>query len=167
MTRAGVFETIVGFIVIAAAVLFFAYAYGVSGKDFGADKYRIDAVFGRVDGITVGSEVRIAGVRVGKVTNHDIDLATYEVNLGMTIDRNIPIPEDSIAKISSDGVLGGAYVAIEPGASEEMLLEGDKIVITRGSVDLLNLAVQAFTSQTSNNKSGNKDNSEPDPLGDM
>jgi phospholipid/cholesterol/gamma-HCH transport system substrate-binding protein len=85
----------------------------------------------------------------------------------MTIDRNIPIPEDSIAKISSDGVLGGAYVAIEPGASEDMLREGDKITITRGSVDLLNLAVQAFTSQTSNNKSGNSDNSEPDPLGDM
>ncbi len=170
MSRAGVFESIVGLIVIAVAVAFFAYAYGVSGQDVGASKYRVDAVFGRVDGITVGSEVRIAGVKIGTVAGHKIDLATYEANLEMTIDRDIPIPEDSVAKIASDGVLGGAYVAIEPGASEEMLRDGEKITITRGSVDLLNLAVQAFTNQSSNK--GGKSNSnngqtELDPLGDL
>lgn len=170
MTRAGIFETLVGLIVIAVAVLFFVYAYGVSGTDVGREQYRVDAVFGRVDGINVGAEVRIAGVKVGKVSAHELDLATYEANVSMKIDRNVPIPEDSVAKIASDGMLGAAFVAIEPGASEEMLREGDKITITRGSVDLLNLAVQAFTSQAGKGKPGDNDDSvesEVDPLGDL
>ncbi len=170
MTRAAAFETFVGLIVIAVAVMFFAYAYGVSGTDVGRDQYRVDAVFGRIDGISVGSEVRIAGVKVGKVSAHELDLATYEANLLMAIDRDIPIPEDSVAKIATDGMLGGAYVAIEPGASEEMLREGDKITITRGSVDLLSLAVQAFTSRAGKGKSGDSvdgGESEIDPLGEL
>ena len=62
-----------------------------------------------------------------------------------------------------DGLLGGAHIAIEPGAAEEMLREGDKITITQGSVDLLGLAVQAFTSQSS----GGDKPAEEDPLGEF
>lgn len=170
MTRSGAFETIVGLVVIVVAVLFFAYAYKVNGNKFGEGEYEIDAVFGRVDGIAVGADVRIAGVKIGSVTNHNLDYATYEANLRMTIDRGVPIPEDSVAKIASIGVLGGSYVAIEPGASEDMLRDGDKITITRGSVDLLNLAVQAFTSQKSQSNASGENSvgqSELDPLGDL
>lgn len=172
MTRAGAFETVVGLIVIVVAVVFMVYAYGVSGKMIGGDQYRLGAVFGRVDGITVGSEVRIAGVKVGAVAANQLNLDTYEADLQLIIDGHIPIPDDSVAKIMSDGILGGAHVAIEPGASDEMLREGDKITITQGSVDLLGLAVQAFTSQPAKNgkSSAGKANDaglNPDPLGDM
>jgi phospholipid/cholesterol/gamma-HCH transport system substrate-binding protein len=83
--------------------------------------------------------------------------------------RGVPVPDDSVAKIVSDGFLGGAHVAIEPGASEDYLQEGDKITITRGSVDLLNLAVQAFTNQSGGGQSGagGNDNEAEDPLGDF
>ncbi|WP_428408069.1 outer membrane lipid asymmetry maintenance protein MlaD [Hyphococcus sp.] len=164
MSRAGVFETLVGAVVIAVAAAFLAYAYGVSGKGVGRDHYRVGAVFGRVDGVTVGSEVRIAGVKVGTVAGNSLDPKTYEANVELAIDRNVSIPQDSIAKVASDGILGGAHIAIEPGAAEEMLVEGDKIVITQGSVDLLSLAVQAFTSGNGNNKD---EAVSADPLGDM
>jgi phospholipid/cholesterol/gamma-HCH transport system substrate-binding protein len=165
MTRAGFFETIVGAIVIAVAAAFLAYAYGASGKGIGRDHYRLGAVFGRVDGVTVGSEVRIAGVKVGSVSANSLDHKTYEANVELAIDGSVAIPQDSIAKVVSDGILGGAHISIEPGAAEEMLNEGDKITITQGSVDLLSLAVQAFTAPQ-----GGKDKSvEPkaDPLGDL
>ena len=166
MSRAGIFETIIGVIVVAAAAAFLAYAYGASGKGVGRDQYVLSAVFGRVDGVTIGAEVRIAGVKVGSVSANSLDPRTYEANVEFAIDRNVAIPEDSIAKVMSDGLLGGAHIAIEPGASEDMLKAGDKITITQGSVDLLGLAVQNFTNQ----KAGKEDGADApgaDPLGDF
>ena len=164
MSRAGFFETVIGVIVIAIAAAFMIYAYGASGNALGQNQYRLDAVFGRVDGVTVGSDVRIAGVKVGTVADNALDLSTYEANVSLAIDDNIAIPEDSIAKVVSDGLLGGAHIAIEPGAAEEMLREGDKITITQGSVDMLGLAVQAFTSQS---KDRPQTTETEDPLGDL
>jgi phospholipid/cholesterol/gamma-HCH transport system substrate-binding protein len=145
MSRAGIFETIVGLIVIAVAAAFFAYAYNLRGGGFGGDRYPLDAVFGRIDGVAVGAEVRIAGVQIGEVAARTLNRQTYEADVQMLIDGNIRIPDDSVAKIVSDGLLGGAYVSIEPGASEEMLVAGDKIVITQGSVDLLGRAFEALS----------------------
>ncbi len=167
MSRAGFFETVVGAAVIVVAAAFLAYAYGASGKATGRDHYRIEAVFGRIDGVTVGSEVRIAGVKVGAVSANSLDLKTYEANVQLAINRGVGIPEDSIAKVVSDGILGGAHIAIEPGAAEEMLREGDKITITQGSVDLLGLAVDAFTNQASGGSKKKDEEALADPLGDF
>ena len=145
MTKAGIFETIIGVLVVAVAAIFLYYAYNASGRGAERGSYQLDAVFGRVDGVTVGSEVRIAGVKVGAVTGNALDGSTYEAKLRLSIASGVAVPEDSIAKIVSDGVLGGAHVAIEPGASDYMLENGEVIAITQGSVDLLGLAVQAFT----------------------
>lgn len=167
MNRAEAFETIIGFFVVAIAVAFMVYAYGVTGQNAGRDSYSLDAVFGRVDGITIGSEVRIAGMKIGSVSAHQLNINTYEADLQLLITKGVPIPEDSIAKVVSDGFLGGAHISIEPGASEEMLLEGDKITITQGSVDLLGLAVQSFTNQKPEASDGGGNGLvEIDPLGD-
>ena len=168
MDRSGVFETIVGVAVIAVAVAFMIYAYGASGRSFGADHYQLEAVFGRIDGVTVGSEVRIAGVKVGSVASNSLNPQTYEADVSLSINKDIQIPEDSVAKIVSDGLLGGAHIAIEPGASEEMMREGEKITITQGSVDLLGLAVQNFTNQQGGGSSNdNSGQTELDPLGEL
>ncbi len=165
MSRAGAFETIVGLIVIGVAAAFLWYAAGVSGDRGRVADYKVDAIFGRVDGLSIGADVKIAGIPVGEVSASMLDPATYEATVSMRIARHVQIPDDSVAKIVSDGFLGGAHVSIEPGASEDYLREGDRITITRGSVDLLNLAVQAFT----NNQGGgnNTDAAEEDPLGDF
>jgi len=168
MNRSGTFETIVGAFVVIVAGVFMLYAYDVSGKSLGRDSYQVDAVFGRVDGITIGSDVRIAGVKVGSVAANGLDLTTYEADLQLSIEDSVLIPDDSVAKIVSDGFLGGSHVSIEPGASEEMLRAGDKITITQGSVDLLGLAVQSFTNQAAQEKPGaGNDRTELDPLGDL
>ncbi|MEM9705389.1 MAG: outer membrane lipid asymmetry maintenance protein MlaD [Pseudomonadota bacterium] len=155
MRDSGFVETLLGVVVVATAAAFLFYAYSLSGSSAGRGSYELEAVFGRVDGVGVGSEVRIAGVKVGSVTQNALDPSTYEARLKMAIDASVAVPEDSAAKIVSDGVLGGAHVAIEPGGAEEMLIAGDIITITQGSVDLLGLAVQAFT----NNSGSTSDNS--------
>lgn len=151
------FETIVGVVVIAVAALFLAYAYRVSGDNLEQGAYHLYAKFGRVDGVTVGADVRIAGVKIGTVSAPALDTDTYEARLNMLIAKNVRVPEDSAAKIVSDGLLGGSHVSIEPGASDVMLNDGETITITQGSVDLLGLAMDAFTS----NATAKSDKDEP------
>lgn len=171
MSKGQFFETLIGVIVLVVAALFLQYAYQASGRALTARTYSLNAVFGRIDGVTPGSEVRISGVKVGAVSESGLDPKTYEARLKLSLAKDFEVPEDSVAKIVSDGLLGGAHVAIEPGGSEIMLAEGDTISITQGSVDLLGLAMQAFTAGGKNQKT-DKDpaadpNGEPDPLGEL
>lgn len=154
MTKGQVFESIVGVIVIFVATAFLYYAYQESGRALTARTYQLSAVFGRVDGVTSGSEVRISGVKVGAVSDSVLDPKTFEARVHLLVARNVEIPEDSVAKVVSDGILGGAHVSIEPGGSDVMLAEGDTITITQGSVDLLGLAMQAFTAPDKSTKAG-------------
>lgn len=146
MAKGSIFESIVGVGVIGVAAGFLYYAYGVSGRGDTARTYPVNAVFGRIDGVTVGSEVRIAGVKVGAVSQSTLDPQTYEARVTLSVASSVKLPDDTAAKIVSDGVLGGAHVALEPGGSDVMLAAGDTISITQGSVDLLGLAMQAFSS---------------------
>lgn len=159
MKGAGTFETAVGAVVIAVAALFLAYAYRASGENLERGAYRLSANFGRVDGVTVGADVRIAGVKIGTVVAPTLDTDTYEAKLSLLIARGVPVPEDSIAKIVTDGLLGGSHVSIEPGASDVMLADGESITITQGAVDLLGLAVEAFTSGSGSNDDKDKEES--------
>lgn len=146
MSRGAIFETLVGAVVLAAAAAFIWYGYVATGARAGAGEYRLSAVFGRVDGVEIGSDVTIAGVKVGAVAESRLDPKTYEARLDLALSKGVAVPDDSSAKIVSDGLIGGAHVSIEPGASETMLADGGVIALTQGSVDLLGLAVQAFTS---------------------
>ena len=145
MSKGQMFESVVGLLVLAVATAFLYYAYQTSGRALTARTYSLNAVFGRVDGVSPGADVRISGVKVGSVAESALDPLTFEARVKLSVAKNIEVPEDSVAKVVSDGLLGGAHIAIEPGASDIMLAAGETIAITQGSVDLLGLAVQAFT----------------------
>ena len=154
MSRSGIFETLVGVVVVVVAAAFFYYCYQTTGRSGDSGSYDLSAVFGRIDGIAVGSDVKISGVKVGTVTNSELDPATFEARVSFDVKSSVKLPEDSIAKVVSDGLLGGAHVSIEPGASEFNLASGDTITLTQGSIDLLGLAVQSFTNSTSGDAGG-------------
>ncbi len=159
MAKGSIFETIVGVGVLGVAAGFLYYAYGASGRGETARTYPLHAVFGRIDGVTAGSEVRIAGVKVGAVSGSALDPQTYEARVTLNVSSGVAVPEDTIAKIVSDGLLGGAHIALEPGGSDVMLKAGDTISVTQGSVDLLGLAMQAFSSGAAKPA----ESGEPDP----
>jgi phospholipid/cholesterol/gamma-HCH transport system substrate-binding protein len=54
------------------------------------------------------------------------------------------LPDDTSAKITSEGLLGGNYVSLSPGGSEDLLEEDGEILYTQGSVDLIELVSQAL-----------------------
>ena len=131
-------ETLLGAIVVIVAVGFFAFASAQAGQSGNRAGYDLSALFNRVDGITVGSDVRISGVKVGAVKAVSLDADTFQAKLTFTIDNSVKLNDQSTARIQSDGLLGGAYVSIEPGGVTP-LAPGGMIENTQGTVDLLSL----------------------------
>lgn len=133
-------ETLTGLLVAAVAGGFLFYAVAEAGAGgAGPSRYEVTARFDQVGGISQGSDIRLAGVKVGAVRAVDLDNATFEAKLTLALDQGVKLPEDTSAKITSDSLLGGAYVALIPGGSADVLAPGGEIEITQGSVDVFSL----------------------------
>lgn len=150
-------ETILGAVVAAVAIGFFAFAAAQAGQTSAGEGYDLTARFQRVDGINVGSDVRISGVKVGVVRAVGLDPDNYEARLTLTVNNGVQVLDDSTARVSSDGLLGGAYISIEP-AGMDALAAGSEIPNTQGAVDLLTL----FAGMAQGSQS-NTQNEEPAP----
>lgn len=137
-------ETVVGAAVLGAAGLFLAYALSSAGTSGGAGGYQITAKFGQVGGLAPGADVRVAGVKVGTVADVRLDPQTYLAVTELALDGGVAIPADSVAKVTSDGLLGGSHVAIAPGGSPENLADGGQIENAQGAVDLFGLIGQVI-----------------------
>ncbi|MEX1148355.1 MAG: outer membrane lipid asymmetry maintenance protein MlaD [Sphingomonadales bacterium] len=136
--RHNLVETLMGAVVLLAAGLFVAFAY--SKADMRTVKgYELTARFDRIDGLNVGTDVRLSGIKVGTVVGQELDPQSYFAIVRFTVDNAVRVPDDTMAKITSDGLLGGSYLALDPGFSEEMLSPGDEIYETQGAIDLLTL----------------------------
>jgi len=132
-------ETLIGAVVIAVAVLFLVFAYTGSGVGAVASGYDVTARFDRADGVNVGTDVRLSGIKVGTVSKLGLDPKTFNAVTTLTITGNVKLPDDSSVRITSDGLLGNQYLSIEPGGSMQMIKPGGQIENTQGSIDLIGL----------------------------
>lgn len=140
-------ETAVGAVVIAVAAGFLVYSLTVGGKGAGHG-YQVQAKFGQVGALAPGAAVSVAGVKVGTVSSINLDPKTYLAVVKLDLDAKTPLPADSTAKITSDGLLGGQHVTIEPGGATDNLKQGSEIENTQGSVDLFGLVGQFLRPST-------------------
>jgi len=140
-------ETVMGAVVIAIAVIFLVFAY-TTADIRRVQGYHVSMRFDRIDGLRLGTDVRMSGIKIGSVTQQVLDPQTYLAVVTASIDPSVKLPEDSSAAISSDGLLGEKYLAIVPGASDKMLPAGGEIEHTQGSVDLIGLVGRLMFSQT-------------------
>ncbi len=135
-------ETLVGALVIAAAVGFLLHLNQSTGAGAGGDSYPVTASFRAADGVRVGTDVRVAGVKIGSVTSLELNPRNYRAEVEITVSGEIEIPDDSVAVISSEGLLGGNYVEIHPGGSPINVEAGGEIIETQSSVSLIQLLLQ-------------------------
>lgn len=143
-------ETLIGAAVLAAAAGFIAYAAQTTELSAGGgSRYEITAGFRKAVGVSVGTDVRIAGVKVGAVSAMSLDPQTYRAQVTLSIDDAIKLPDDSDAAISAEGLLGGNYISVTPGGSDIMLAPGEEIMFTQGSVDFMDLVGRAISSSGS------------------
>ncbi len=134
-------EPILGALVLVAAIAFLVFAYNKAGQR-SFNGYPLMARFSSVDGLETGGDVRIGGVKVGQVTEIAIDPKTYLAVVKLNVDPEVKVPTDSVASISTEGLLGGKYVGLEPGDSDNMLKAGAVITHTQAAVSLENLIGQ-------------------------
>lgn len=123
-------ETIMGLVVLIVALLFLAFAYRVSDLQV-VKGYPLKAEFMKVGGLSVGSDVRINGIKVGTVTSQKLNGEDYMADVTFSISSNIKLPKDSTVSIVSDGLVGDKFVKIEPGKSKEYLQSGDSLSNTK------------------------------------
>ncbi|MDA9573507.1 outer membrane lipid asymmetry maintenance protein MlaD [Rickettsiales bacterium] len=144
------FEAIIGTLVLICAAFFIITSFKGSSI-VTSDGYQIIAKFNNSDGISIGSDVKISGVKIGNVLSQELDHKSYKAKLVMTIDPSIKIPVDSSIKIVSEGLLGSKYLLINPGSEEEFLQNNDQIEYTQSSVNFEELLGKfIFNSQNYN-----------------
>ena len=138
-------ETVVGAIVLLTAVAFVSLAYEAANIR-GTDGYELEAEFGATGGLSVGDDVRISGIKVGRISRQELDPVTYAARIVMSLDERIRIPADSSARITAASLLGGNYLELIPGADEDMMQPGEVIYDTRDPISLTDLLGKAVFS---------------------
>ena len=128
-------EITIGVAIIVFSVLFVLFAMKITNKRINQDYYHLSAIFNNIEGINVGTKVKIGGIEVGEV-NHLIIDDNYKIIIKMKIRKNIKIPTDSNIKVATSGLIGGKYLRIEAGGEEEYLKNNDSFEFTESTMDL-------------------------------
>ena len=139
--KKNILETAIGFSVIVIAILFTLLIYksahfAYNDKDKG---YVINAKFQNISGIIEGSDVMIAGIKIGQVHELALDPKTYQAVITLKINSSVEIPSDSRASITSAGIVGNKFIAIDPGSEETNLKNGDSLTYTSSAINLESL----------------------------
>ncbi|QYK41085.1 MAG: outer membrane lipid asymmetry maintenance protein MlaD [Paracoccaceae bacterium] len=135
-------EVLVGAAVLAVAVGFAVFAAQGVGFGRGADSYDLRASFRSAEGVRVGTDVRLAGVKVGTVTGLALNPQTFFADATLSVAKGIEVPDDSTVLISSEGLLGGNFVEILPGGSLDNVPPGGEVLDTQGAVSLITLLMK-------------------------
>lgn len=149
--KRSVVETVLGAVVLFVAGFFLVFSYNtanvkkVSGYDIVAD-------FSGIGGLAVGDDVQISGVKIGSVVNVALDPESYLARVTMSIEPTVHLPEDTAALISSESLMGGKYLALEPGGAEEMIQPGGRVQFTQAPQNLEQLLGQFIFSMQGKDK---------------
>jgi phospholipid/cholesterol/gamma-HCH transport system substrate-binding protein len=157
--REHLIEALVGLLVVLIALWFVYAAWQRTGGGRGAGAIHVTALFPNVSGIDNGADVRVAGMKIGSVVAEHLDPKSYQAELKLAIDPNVHVPADSSAAITSEGILGRSYIALIPGGDPAPLKDGDTIVDTQGSIDLMSMVGQLI------NKTGSSGGAAAAPSG--
>lgn len=150
--KQSIFETFLGAVVVVAAVLFLMYSLKQADVRASSGQYAIIADFSGIGGLQKGDDVQISGVKVGHVSSVELDPLSYLARVELMINDSIELPIDTAALISSESLLGGLYLALEPGAEEDMLAPGDRIEYTQAPQNLEQLLGQFIFSMQNKDK---------------
>ena len=131
-------ETVLGAVVLIVAVGFFIWAYGRSdvGNPGG---YTLNATFNSAEGLDPGTDVRMAGIKIGQIEATSLDPKTFQAVVRFSVRQGIELPDDSSAAVVSASLLGGRYLRLEPGGDEKVLKDGGQVQYTQSAVNIEDL----------------------------
>lgn len=139
-------EVALGAVVLAVAALFVVFALRSTGTALSEQPgYPLHATFRSAEGVRLGTEVRLAGVRIGTVSALSLDPQSFRARLSVQVQSDLELPIDSTIQVATEGILGGTFVEILPGGDTEVLVAGDSFQDTQSAVSLISLLLRAFT----------------------
>ncbi|MCC6000159.1 MAG: outer membrane lipid asymmetry maintenance protein MlaD [Pararhodobacter sp.] len=141
-----VWEIALGAAVLVIAAGFVLFMLQTTGTRIGAAQgYTLTASFRSAEGVRPGTEVRLAGVRVGTVTELRLDPDSFRAEVALRVDQAVRLPADSTLSVSSEGLLGGTFMEILPGGMPFDLEPGDSFQDTQSAVSLIQLMLRFAT----------------------
>lgn len=132
-------EILTGAVVLVAAIGFAAYAGLGGGLKSSSGEYPLKASFRSAQGVTVGTDVRLAGVKVGSVTGLTLNPKTFFADVTLAVKDGVELPDDSAVLVQTEGLLGGTFIELQPGGSPDNFAAGDEIEDTQGAVSVISL----------------------------
>jgi len=140
------------FVLLGFAAIVFLVTQ-ITNREFSlrSESYRLQAQFENVGGLKAGAPVSMAGVTIGRVESIGYDMDLFKAVATLRIDsRYDQIPNDSDASILTAGLLGGQYIGITPGGSDEPFRDGDQVEFVQDAIVLENLISKYLFSQAGN-----------------
>jgi len=132
-------EIAVGLFVIIGGAALFMLTMSVSnfGSISSKEGYYLTAYFENIGGLKVRSAITVSGVRVGQVSDIVFDPERLQAKVTLRVDNDHDyFTLDTAASIYTAGLLGEQYIALEPGAEDDTLSNGDEIELTQSAVVL-------------------------------
>ncbi len=158
--KRNVIETVLGAIVLIVAFSFLVFSYSASdAKDI--DGYPVTADFTGTGGLNIGDSVQISGVKIGKVSKIELNTDNYMAHVTMEISKDVKLPDDTAALISSESLLGGKYLELQPGSSEEYLSKNGHIEYTQAPQNLEQLLGKFIFSMDGSKKGAGAEGAPP------
>ena len=136
-----VIESLVGALVLVVAIVSVLAVFQSSDTQRVAG-YQLTARFDNAEGLASGTDIRLAGIKIGTVASQRVDPETFEAAVVFNIDSGVELPADSLARVVPDGLLGGTFIEINPGSAEEILAPGGAVEKTRGAINVVELISQ-------------------------
>jgi phospholipid/cholesterol/gamma-HCH transport system substrate-binding protein len=138
-------EISVGAFVIVglAAIAYLALKIG-AGLLVGTDTYLVNARFGNVAGLGIGSKITLAGVTIGSVESVAVDPADFSAQVAMRLRADLKLPTDSAVAVRANGLLGDKLLEVRPGTAKTLVAAGGTLVETESGSDLES-AIAQFT----------------------
>lgn len=133
---------VIGTVSVLALAAGVAFAFAVGILHLFDDTYEVSAVFADAAGITSGDDVRVAGVKVGRVTEIEANRREGNVRVDMAVESGVELGPRTEAEVTLETLLGTKYVRLT-GVVEEPLLEGGALIPierTRVPFDVFELA---------------------------
>ncbi len=154
--KRSIVETALGALVIGVATLFLMFSYRVANVGAGSGGYEVTAHFSGIGGLQAGDDVQISGVKIGTVSAVELDEETYLARVRMQVADGVKLPLDTAALITSESLLGGKYLALEPGADEEFIKPDGRIEYTQAPQNLEQLLGQFIFSMQGDDESASQ-----------
>lgn len=129
-------DIIVGAFVLLGVVAIGYLSIQVGGLSYtGPGGLSLEARFDEIGGLSPRAPVVISGVKVGQVTEIELD-DDLRARVLLDLDSALELPIDTSASIRTEGLLGSQYIALEPGGEIDLLQPGDTIDFTESAINI-------------------------------